>query len=248
MVHRTVRWAKGTRGQRSAARSSRDTWPVPIVGWAHRTVRCAPDRVRSANRSRGPTVGWARYGRRSRTGLLQWLSGGAPDCPVHHSTEGKFGLPSWPPTAPSCLGAIKGTPRRMDEYTKLTRNILRHLDSAFTQSDHRSWDLSTIRVVNSSRCVCVLTFWLVCVVVLWNWVLRVLLSHPYSRAFFVISIVRARDSKLWRFLTNGKNILKEKTVVFKLIIGLLERGWVQPSSIGTPQRGSRQVLLGRTTG
>jgi hypothetical protein len=52
----------------------------------------------------------------------------------------------------------------------------------------------------------------------------VLLSHPYSRAFFVISIVRARDSKLWRFLTNGKNILKEKTVVFKLIIGLLERG------------------------
>jgi hypothetical protein len=43
-------------------------------------------------------------------------------------------------------------------------------------------------------------------------------------AFFVISIVRARDSKLWRFLTNGKNTLKEKTVVFKLIIGSLERG------------------------
>jgi hypothetical protein len=47
------------------------------------------------------------------------------DCPMHHPTEGKFGLPSWPPTAPSCLGAIKGTPRRMEEYTKLTRNILR---------------------------------------------------------------------------------------------------------------------------
>jgi hypothetical protein len=31
-------------------------------------------------------------------------------------------------------------------------------------------------------------------------------------------------------------------VVFKLIIGSLERGWVQPSSIGTPQRGNRQVL------
>jgi hypothetical protein len=43
-------------------------------------------------------------------------------------------------------------------------------------------------------------------------------------AFFVISIVRARDSKLWRFLANGKNTLKEKTVVFKLIIGSLERG------------------------
>jgi hypothetical protein len=43
-------------------------------------------------------------------------------------------------------------------------------------------------------------------------------------AFFVISIVRARDSKLWRFFANGKNTLKEKTVVFKLIIGSLERG------------------------
>jgi hypothetical protein len=43
-------------------------------------------------------------------------------------------------------------------------------------------------------------------------------------AFFVISIIRARDSKLWRFLANGKNTLKEKTVVFKLIIGSLERG------------------------
>jgi hypothetical protein len=38
------------------------------------------------------------------------------------------------------------------------------------------------------------------------------------------SIVRARDSKLWRFLANGKNTLKEKIVVFKLIIGSLERG------------------------
>jgi hypothetical protein len=43
-------------------------------------------------------------------------------------------------------------------------------------------------------------------------------------AFFVMSILRARDSKLWRFLANGNNTLKEKTVVFKLIIGSLERG------------------------
>jgi hypothetical protein len=40
----------------------------------------------------------------------------------------------------------------------------------------------------------------------------------------VISIVRARDSKLWRFLANEKNIVKEKTVAFKLIIGSLEKG------------------------
>jgi hypothetical protein len=88
--------------QRSVAQSAGDVWPTATLGWAHRTVRCA-------NRPRGPTVGCTWFGRRSRTGQLQWLSGGAPDCPVHHPTEGKFGLPSWPPTAPSCLGAIKGT-------------------------------------------------------------------------------------------------------------------------------------------
>jgi hypothetical protein len=36
-------------------------------------------------------------------------------------------------------------------------------------------------------------------------------------------IVRARGSKLWRFLANGKEKRKKNTVVFKLIIGSLER-------------------------
>jgi hypothetical protein len=49
---------------------------------------------------------------------LQDLSGGAPDCPVRHSIEGKDGLPSLSPTAPSCLGAIKGTSRHMEELTQ----------------------------------------------------------------------------------------------------------------------------------
>jgi hypothetical protein len=47
---------------------------------------------------------------------------------------------------------------------------------------------------------------------------------PLLLCFFVINIVRARGSNLWRFLANGKNTQKEKTVVFKLIIGSLERG------------------------
>jgi hypothetical protein len=38
----------------------------------------------------------------------------------------------------------------------------------------------------------------------------VLLSHPYSCAFFVIYIVMARGSNLWRFLANGKNTQKRK--------------------------------------
>jgi hypothetical protein len=54
--------------------------------------------------------------------------------------------------------------------------------------------------------------------------LCVLLFPTLLCAFFVISIVRARDSKLWRFLANGKKIIRKKAVVFKLIIGSLERG------------------------
>jgi hypothetical protein len=52
----------------------------------------------------------------------------------------------------------------------------------------------------------------------------VLLSPTLLYALFVISIVRARDSKLWRFLAHGKKTLKENTVVFKFIIGSLEIG------------------------
>jgi hypothetical protein len=40
-------------------------------------------------------------------------------CPVvHQSTKGKNCLPGLLSTTPSCLGAIKGTPSRMKEYTK----------------------------------------------------------------------------------------------------------------------------------
>jgi hypothetical protein len=159
IIHWTVRWCTGLSGEPTApaangrSRSTRDTWLVPTIGWAHRNVRCAPNGVRCANRSRGPTVGCTRYGRRSHTGLLQWLPGGAPYCPVHHSTEGKNGLPNWSPTAPSYLGAIKGTPRRMEDNTKLSRNILRLLDSDSTHLILCVSDLSSIWVANSVCCV-----------------------------------------------------------------------------------------------
>jgi hypothetical protein len=67
-------------------------------------------------------------------GHEQWLSDGAPDCLVRHPTEGNFGLPCWPPTVPSYLGAIKGTPRRMEESPKHTLSIPRLLVLTFTQS------------------------------------------------------------------------------------------------------------------
>jgi hypothetical protein len=71
------------------------------------------------------------------------------DCPVRHTTEGKIGLPCWPPTAPSCLGAVKGTPRRMEELPKHLLSILRHPDSAPAHSLCCVRDLSSIRVKNS---------------------------------------------------------------------------------------------------
>jgi hypothetical protein len=42
--------------------------------------------------------------------------------------------------------------------------------------------------------------------------------------FVVNNFVRVRGSNLWRFLTNGKTSLKKKIVVFKWIVGSLERG------------------------
>ena len=58
----------------------------------------------------------------------------APDCPVRHETEGKDGLPDLFPTAPSCLGAIKGTPWRMEEDTKHSYNSSKHQDINLTHS------------------------------------------------------------------------------------------------------------------
>jgi hypothetical protein len=95
------------------------------------------------------------------------MNSGTADCPVHHSTEGRNCLPSWSPTTPSCLGAIKGTPRRMEQHTKHSLSILRHPDSSPTHLLRCVSDLSTIRVVNSLCCplssslhLCV---WLCCV-------------------------------------------------------------------------------------
>jgi hypothetical protein len=42
--------------------------------------------------------------------------------------------------------------------------------------------------------------------------------------FIEINIVRVRDSNLWRFLIKGTSTIRKKTVVFKWIIGSLEKG------------------------
>jgi hypothetical protein len=151
---------------------------TPTVGRGHRTVRCAPDSVRCApdsvrcaNCRESATVGCTRKGRRSRTGQLQRRSGGTPDCPVRHPIEGKISLPRMSPTAPSCLGAIKGTPRRMEESPKHTLSILSLPHSVSAHLIDPVSDLSSVLVVNSlcfilssslGLCACVLMLICVC--------------------------------------------------------------------------------------
>jgi hypothetical protein len=122
--------------QRSAARSTpnqqatrgqtqRSLGRTGLSG-VHRTVSGVP---------RGPMVQQSTSPKKG-TNLALFMSSGAPDCPVRQRTEGKNCLPDGAPTAPSCLGAIIGTPRRMKRKTNPQLNILRHLDSASMHSDH----------------------------------------------------------------------------------------------------------------
>jgi hypothetical protein len=111
--------------QRSAARSARDTWPSQRSGGGtglsgvHRTVSGATTAPR-LQRSDMP---------QKERNPHRTVSGGAPDCPVRQATEGKNCLPGLLSTAPSCLGAIKGTPRRMKEHTKHSLSTLDHSHS-----------------------------------------------------------------------------------------------------------------------
>jgi hypothetical protein len=208
IIHRTVWWCTGLSGEPTVASAT--------VGRAirGRRVACAngrlgaPDSVRCANQPEVATVGCARNGRKSHTGHEQWLSGGTPDCPVRHPTEGKISLPRMPPKSPSCLRAIKGTPRRMEEKSKHTLSILSLPHSVYAHLIDRVSDLSSVLVVNSLcfiraqvlACVCAYYCGFVCVA-----------SHPYSCAFTLIFVVRARDSNLWRFLANGKRDKQRRT-------------------------------------
>ena len=189
--------------QRSVAQSSRDTWTAPMVSWCsglsdvHRTVSDAPVSPEE-QRSDMPNLEGDHAPAVYRT------------CPVRHSTEGKDGLPSLPPTAPSCLGAIKGTPRRMEQYTKHSLSILRLPDSASTHLIDCVSDLSSVQVVNSLCYVSSSSLGL-CACVCCGFVCCVCCSQPYSCAFFVIFIVRASGSNLWRFLANGRKDYKEES-------------------------------------
>jgi hypothetical protein len=170
-IHRTVRWCTGLSGEPTAASAT-----VNRAIRGRRVARAngrlgAPDSVRCANQPRVATIDCTKLGRRSAPDMLQWLSGGAPDCLVRHPTEGKNCLPCWSPTAPSCFGAIKGTPRRMDESPKHTSSILSLPHSVSAHLIDYVSDLSFVLAVNSlcfilssslGLCACVLLRICVC--------------------------------------------------------------------------------------
>jgi hypothetical protein len=129
IIHRTVRWCTGLSGE-------------PTVGWAN-------SRPRNPRMTRGRANGqmkapdcpvrqrlqdcngrllhlWKEIGHRT-------VSGGAPDCPVHHPTEGKICLSGLLPTAPRPLVPIKGTPRRLKQDTSAA-NKCRHHSNQFSLS------------------------------------------------------------------------------------------------------------------
>jgi hypothetical protein len=114
-------------------RSACDTWSSQQslgctgLSGVHRTVSSAPRRPK-AQRSAS---------QEKERNRAVFMSGGAPDCPVRQPAEGNNCLPNGVPTAPSYLGAIKGTPKHMEQTHKHLLNILRCLDSANTHLDHR---------------------------------------------------------------------------------------------------------------
>jgi hypothetical protein len=150
-VHRTVRWCTGQcpvrqagSSELAALRNSPATYgynspdcPVctglsgePTVGraicaghvaepMARRGHRTCPVRQRLPNLQRSASP----FKERNRAPDIVRC---APDCPVRQATEGKICLPGMLSTAPSCLGAIKGTPRRMEEHTKHPLSIPKH--------------------------------------------------------------------------------------------------------------------------
>ena len=123
-IHRTVRCApdcpvsqrsarangrpRNPRGTRGRANGRKTTPDCPVCT-GH--VRCANGSLAANGRLRHFRK---EIGHRTVSGVHRTVRC-APDCPVRPMTEGKNGLPDLLSTAPSCPGAIKGTPRRMEK-------------------------------------------------------------------------------------------------------------------------------------
>jgi hypothetical protein len=114
-IHRTVQWCTGLPGEPTVATATVDR-AIRGRRVAHSNGRlgtsdCPVCTEQCPVRQPTPrTNGWKVIAHRTATVTVWWctrLSGAPPDR-----------RQVWPPTAPSCLGDIKGTPRCMEELTK----------------------------------------------------------------------------------------------------------------------------------
>jgi hypothetical protein len=124
IIHRTVRWHTGLSGE-------------PTVGWANgrpRNPRVTRGRANGQMKAPDCPVCTRQCPLRLQRSTAPFLEGNrAPDCPVHHPTEGKICLPGLLPTAPRPLVPIKGTPRRLKQATSAA-NKCRHHSNQFSLS------------------------------------------------------------------------------------------------------------------
>jgi hypothetical protein len=120
--HRTVRWCTGLSGEPTVGRANGRPHNSRVMRGQANGLKGAPDcpvrqRLQIGNG-------------RLRQNRKEICTG---QCPVVHRTvrctsrqKARIAFLELLSTAPSCLGAIKGTPRRMKEYTKHTLSILDH--------------------------------------------------------------------------------------------------------------------------
>jgi hypothetical protein len=95
----------------------------------------------------------------------------------------------------------------MEETPKHTLSILNLPHSVFAHLIDFLSDLSSVLVVNLLRFIRAQVL-VVCVRIAADLCVA---SLPYSSAFTLIFVVRARDSNLWRFLANGKRDKQRRT-------------------------------------
>jgi hypothetical protein len=117
IIHRTVQWRTGLSGEPTVPATN--GWPRDqrvTRGPCQRSVGHTELSGEQRTLSDAPTDP-----EDQRSDALDMEGDRTPncysDCPVVHRTvrcttrqKGKIGLPSWPPMAPSCLGAIKRDP------------------------------------------------------------------------------------------------------------------------------------------
>jgi hypothetical protein len=124
--------------------------------------------------------------------------------------------------------------------TKHPLNILRRQDFAYTHPVHCDWDSSNSLSCNSAV---LLSCARSCLVRVGAATLALVCCY------FLLTPVLIRDllckvSETPKCGDSSQRDIVEikRTVVFKLIFGSLERGWVQPLNVGTTQSGSSQVF------